>query len=97
MCGNAMGAYLRVGKCEHFPAHASPDSLARSPEPLTPKDHLHGDPISPVRHDRPLRSIAKTGCDQDVLATLDEHCGYFRRRGRRQADRVNTAMSAAGL
>ena len=33
---------------------------------------------------------------EHVLATLDEHCGYFRRRGRGQADRVNTAMSAAG-
>ena len=33
---------------------------------------------------------------EHVLATLDEHCGYFRRRGRGQADRVNTATSAAG-
>jgi hypothetical protein len=33
---------------------------------------------------------------EHVLATLDEHCGYFRRRARGQADRVNTAMSAAG-
>src|SRR5262245_23648654 len=33
---------------------------------------------------------------EHVLATLDEHCGYFRRRARGQADRVNTAMSTAG-
>src|ERR1019366_7074037 len=33
---------------------------------------------------------------EHVLATLDEHCGYFRRRGRGQADRVNTAIPAAG-
>lgn len=26
---------------------------------------------------------------EHVLATLDEHCDYFRRRGRGQADRVN--------
>jgi hypothetical protein len=30
------GDLLPVSQCEHFPAHASPDSLARSPEPPIP-------------------------------------------------------------
>jgi hypothetical protein len=29
----AAGDFLPVSQCQHFPAHASPDSLARSPEP----------------------------------------------------------------
>ncbi len=35
MRSQATGDFLPVSQCNHFPAHASPDSLARSPEPLT--------------------------------------------------------------
>ena len=42
--GKAAGYFFSVGQCEHFPAHASPDSLARSPDPFT-RGEIHSPEI----------------------------------------------------
>src|SRR6266487_1868509 len=65
--GKTTRDFLPVGQSEHFPAHASPDLLAHSPEPPTPGKTVLRSPITPVREDRLLHPIAKTGCDRARL------------------------------
>ena len=69
MRSEATGDFLPVGQCEHFPAHASPDSLARSPEPLTQRksfiwrshtSRTRIPPVTPHCQDR-LRSRSLSG------------------------------------
>jgi hypothetical protein len=43
--GKAAGYFFPVGQSKHFPAHASPVSLARPPEPPT-KGKIHS-PLIP--------------------------------------------------
>jgi len=59
---SSLSANVSISRRTH-----SPDSLARSPEPPTPEDHITENPVFPVRHNCPLRPIALTACDQGGL------------------------------